>query len=72
MTKLLKEAFKKASELPDIEQNALARWLMEELGAEKEWEKRFAESEDVLDHLADEALQAHRNSQTTEMDFDRL
>jgi hypothetical protein len=72
MTKLLEKAFKKASELPDVEQNALAKWLIEELGAEKEWEKRFAESGDVLDRLADEALEAHRKGQTTEMDPDHL
>lgn len=48
MTKLLEEAFKKASELPDVEQNALARWLMEELEAEKAWDKRFAESQDIV------------------------
>ena len=42
MTKLLEKAFKKASKLPEVEQNALAKWLLEELEAEKEWEKRFA------------------------------
>lgn len=45
MTKLLEKAFTKASKLPDIEQNALAKWLMEELEAEKNWEQVFAESE---------------------------
>ena len=34
MTKLLKKAFQEASKLPDIEQNSLAKWLMEELEAE--------------------------------------
>ena len=58
MTKLLEKAFKRASKLPDAEQNALAKWLIEELEAEKKWEKKFAESEDVLDRLADEALEA--------------
>lgn len=70
MTKLLEEAFKKAAELPDVEQNALAKWLLEESEAERQWEKRFAESEDVLDRLADEALEAHRTgkAQPTEID----
>jgi hypothetical protein len=72
MTKLLREAFEKASELPDVEQNALAKWLMEELAADREWAGRFAESEDVLDRLADEALDAHHKGHTTEMDTDRL
>ena len=35
MTKLLEKAFAKVSRLPDVEQNALARWMLEELEAEK-------------------------------------
>lgn len=60
MTKLLEEAFKKASELPEVEQNALAKWLLEELEDEKKWEKEFSESENVLDRLANEALESNR------------
>ena len=69
MTKLLEKAFKKASKLPEGEQNALAKWLLEELEAEKEWEKRCAQSEDVLDLLADEALEAHRRGKSKPMDI---
>lgn len=61
MTKLLEKAFKEASKLPVIDQNALAKWLLEELEAEEKWEQMFAESEDILDQLADEALAAHKN-----------
>jgi hypothetical protein len=59
MTRLLEKAFKKALKLPGVEQNALAKWLLEELDSEQEREKRFAESEDIFDRLADEALGAH-------------
>jgi len=72
MTKMLEKAFKKAAKLPEAEQNALAKWLLEELEAEKEWEKRFAESEDILGRLADEALEAHRKGKSKQMDFHRL
>ncbi len=72
MTKLLEKAFRKASKLPEVEQNALAKWLLEELEAEKEWEKNFAQSEDILDRLADEALDAHREGKSKQMDFHRL
>jgi hypothetical protein len=72
MTKSLEKAFEKASKLPEVEQNALAKWLLEELEAEKEWEKRFAQSEDVLDLLSDEALEAHRKGKGKPMDFSRL
>jgi len=64
MTKLLERAFKKASQLPEVEQNAFAKWAMEELEAERKWEKAFAGSEDVLDRLADEALAAHKQGKT--------
>lgn len=72
MTKLLEKAFKEASKLPNVEQNALAKWLIEELEAEKKWEQAFAESEDILDRLADEALEAHRQGKTIPLDIDKL
>ena len=64
MTKLLERAFKKASELPEIEQNTLAKWVLEELEAEGKWEQVFAGSEDILDKLADEALDAYKQGKT--------
>jgi hypothetical protein len=72
MTKLLEKAFKKASKLPEVEQNAVAKWLLEELEAEKEWAKLFAASEDILEKLADEALEDHKKRKTNPMDFNRL
>jgi hypothetical protein len=72
MTKLLEKAFKKVSKLPEVEQNAVAKWLLEELQTEKEWAKSFSESEDVLDRLAKEALESHSKGKTKSLDFDRL
>jgi hypothetical protein len=72
MTTLLSRAFEQATQLPDVEQNALAKWLLDELQADREWSKAFAESEDVLDKLADEAIQAKRQGKTTPLDLDRL
>jgi hypothetical protein len=72
MTKLLEKAFKEASKLPVVDQNALAKWVLEELEAEKKWEQMFAKSEDVLDKLADEALAAHKKGKTKPLDIDRL
>lgn len=54
MTKLLDKAFAEASKLPEVDQNALAKWVLDELHSEKEWAKAFAESEDVLEKLAAE------------------
>lgn len=72
MTQLLEKAFKEASKLPVVDQNALAKWVLEELEAEKKWELMFADSEDVLDNLADEAIAAHKKGKTKPMDIDRL
>jgi hypothetical protein len=72
MTKLLEKAFKKASKLPEGEQNAVANWLLEELESEKEWMKSFSESEDILDNLADEALGDLKKGRTKTMDLKRL
>ena len=72
MTKLLKKAFQEASKLPDIEQNSLAKWLMEELEAERKWDQAFAESEDVLGQLADEALEAHKQNKTKPLNTKKL
>jgi len=72
MTKLLEKAFAKASKLQDVEQNVIAKWLLEELAAEKKWEQRFAESEDILGQLADEALEEHKKGKTMPLDTDKL
>ena len=72
MTKLLKKAFEEASKLPEVEQNALAKWLIEELEAEEKWDQLLAESEDILDQLADEALEAHRQGKTKSLTIENL
>ena len=56
MTRLLKEAFSKAAELPDEAQDEFARWLLDELVAERRWEKLLGRSGDALSELANEAL----------------
>ncbi|MDR4497302.1 MAG: hypothetical protein MRK02_05160 [Candidatus Scalindua sp.] len=72
MTQLLKKAFEEASKLPEIEQNILAKWLMNELESEKKWEKMFAESEGILDKLADEALAEYAQGKTKPLDINKL
>lgn len=72
MTQLLEKAFKKASKLSEMEQNIIAKWLIDELESEKKWEKLFAESEDLLEKLADEALAEHAQGKTEPLDIDKL
>lgn len=72
MTKLLERAFKEVSKLPEVEQNALAKWVIEELESEDRWEKAFGGSENILDRLADEALETHEDGKTKLMDIEKL
>jgi hypothetical protein len=65
MTTPLAKAFEQATQLPEMEHNALAKWLLDELQSEKRWSEAFAESEDVLEKLADEALAEKRRGKTT-------
>ena len=56
MTKLLEQAFTEAAKLPRSEQDLLARQLLAELASERRWSEAFANSQDQLGKLADEAL----------------
>ncbi|MEX0726486.1 MAG: hypothetical protein WD065_09480 [Planctomycetaceae bacterium] len=57
MTKLLEQAFKEASKLPEEEQNALAEMLLNDLASEQRWADAFAKSQDKLSLLAKEAVE---------------
>ena len=72
MTQLLEKVLGKVSKLPEVEQNALAKWLLNELASETRWNKSFAESENGLEKLADEALKEHKKGHTKLLDPDRL
>jgi hypothetical protein len=72
MTKLLEKAFEEASRLPEMEQNAWAKWVLDELHSERAWAEAFADSEDVLEKLADEAIAERRKSKTAPLDLDHL
>ena len=68
MTKALEQAFCQASKLPKAEQDALAEAIRTEIAAEDDWERSFAESRDVLEQLADEAISEHRAGRTKPLD----
>ena len=68
MTKLLQEAFDQASKLPETEQDALGRILLEELASDRRWENLFAGSQDLLEELADQALAEHDAGRTEKLD----
>ncbi len=70
MTKLLKELIDKLSKLSPERQDEFAAWLLAELEDEARWDKSFAESQDALAKLADEALEEYRRGETTPLEFD--
>jgi len=72
MTKLLQKAFDEASKLSESEQDALGRFLLEDLVSERGWEKRFAGSEELLAELADQAVAEHRARRTEKLDPEKM
>lgn len=74
MTKLLQQAFERASELPETEQDKFARFLLAELESDRHWAELFSrpESEDLLERLADEAVAAHRAGLTRHLNPEDL
>jgi hypothetical protein len=59
MTELLEKAFTEVSKLPKQEQDNFAAWIIEEIVSEHRWEENFAKSQDLLEKLAEEALNEH-------------
>ncbi|MGR3178051.1 MAG: hypothetical protein ACUZ8E_08355 [Candidatus Anammoxibacter sp.] len=72
MTKLLEQAVKKAKDLPDSEQDAIASIILEELEDEARWEDKFSASKDTLAKLASEAMEEEGRGETQELDPDSL
>ena len=72
MSKLLEEVFSKLAELPEVDQDSIAVWLLEELKSEESWEKAFSESQDSLAKLADQALSEHGRGRAKKLDPDKL
>jgi hypothetical protein len=72
VTQLMEKALVEISKLSQDEQDALAALILEEIASERLWAKSFAESEDLLSQLADEALAEHRAGKTKPLNLDEL
>jgi hypothetical protein len=68
MTEMLRKAFDEASKLPSAQQDALASLLLAELKSDGAWARSFADSQDALSQLADEAIAEHRNGKSDRLD----
>jgi hypothetical protein len=72
MTELLEEAFRKARDLPDAEQDVLAAAILADLEDERKWSEAFANSQDLLAGLAEEARVDHLAGRTLPLDPQRM
>ena len=64
MVQLMEKALAEINKLPAEDQETFAAWILDELASERRWESAFAESGDLLDALAEEALAEHRAGKT--------
>jgi hypothetical protein len=65
MTDLLQRAYNEAAKLPPEEQDELARAVLRAIEDERSWDELFAQSQDLLAEMADEA-EAEYNAGKTE------
>ena len=56
MTDLLAKAFARVARLSDQEQDAFARWLLDELESERRWSRAFDVSQSQMAEMAREAV----------------
>ena len=72
MTQALEKAFQEASKLPDEEQDRVAQWLLKELADERAWDEKFAQSQDALSKLADQALEEIARGEVSNLDPSKM
>ncbi len=72
MTKLAARAWEELQGLDEAEQDRLAQMVLDEIESERRWDELFAESEDLLTELGDQAMADHRAGLTRPLDPDNL
>jgi hypothetical protein len=74
MSQLMDQAFQKARQLPESEQEVIASIILQEIESEQKWAELFArpESADLLTRLADEALAEARAGRARKLDVNEL
>ncbi|HEY1789225.1 MAG TPA: hypothetical protein VGJ73_13775 [Verrucomicrobiae bacterium] len=70
VTALLEKAIRKASTLPESEQEAIGAMILEEIASESRWNAQFASSENALSRLGDEALSEFNEGKTLPFEKD--
>jgi len=69
---IVDEAIKELKSYSPVEQNKIAKWLLEELKSDRKWDNSFSESENILEQLANETLEEERKGETTVFEPEKL
>jgi hypothetical protein len=71
MSQLMEQAFQKARQLPEGDQEAIASIILQEIESERRWEELFSlpKSADLLARMADEALAEFRAGRARKLDI---
>ncbi|NEQ75358.1 MAG: hypothetical protein F6K24_46135 [Okeania sp. SIO2D1] len=69
MTNVLEQALTKLSQLPENQQEAIAYLILAEIEDEKRWAENFANSQDQLAQLAEEAIAEFKQGKTKPLNF---
>jgi hypothetical protein len=72
MTELLTKAFEAVSKLPQEMQDEVAQRILADLAGEVRWDNALARSQNLLERLAEGALDDLRSGRTREMGIDEL
>jgi hypothetical protein len=67
MTALMEKAWAETNTLSEREQNLIAQVVLDTIEDEREWDRQFAASQDMLNFLADKALAEYHAGQTKEI-----
>jgi hypothetical protein len=68
MTQALSAAVASAAKLPEEEQNVLAAILLEEMESEERWSALFSGSQNLLEQMANDAIQDFQAGQVQPID----
>ncbi|MEA2345038.1 MAG: hypothetical protein QOF63_3207 [Thermoanaerobaculia bacterium] len=72
MSKLLDEAYALAKKLPEEEQEAIGAELLAEIEDIRRWDELLAQPSEVIERMADRALEHHRLGLTLPLDPEDL
>lgn len=72
MGKVLQQALSELTKLPEAEQDAVGAWILAELESERRWDALFAQSPDLLEEMAAEALREDEEGLTEPLEPETL